>query len=56
MLINNLKDPSGSFSMTALEAFCFLLAVLQNNVPLGEFGFQAPDTPVLGCGFSFWLS
>lgn len=56
MLIDNLEDPSGYFTMAALVAFCLLPAALQNNVALEEFHFQAPDTTVLGCGFSFWLS
>lgn len=42
--------------MAALVAYCLLPAALQNNVALEEFRFQAPDTTVLGCGFSFWLS
>lgn len=35
MLINNLKGPSGYFSMAALGVFCPLPAALQNNMALG---------------------
>lgn len=35
MLTNNLKGPSGYFSMAALGVFCPLPAALQNNLALG---------------------
>lgn len=50
MHINDLKDPSGYFSMVALGAFWHLPAVLKNNVALREFSFQAQDTAAL----EFW--